>query len=364
METPSQTLPKTPSKPSIQARAPKQASAGSQALPKERRIRGGALILAILMLIVGIAIGAFGMRARYSSQEVIAAVNGVTIKKEEFFQRLQQGTTGRDVLRVMVGEKLQDQFAEKQNKRTPKEEVEARYAEVSKKPGFQETLNNEFMTPGQFKDRMRRNMDRIAVLTKDINVTDAEIQTFYKMHTDPNNPQARFYTPAGIKIAAIVTNSKSKAEKARAKIRNGASFSAVAKSDSMDTSNEKGGELDAIYQGRTKFRTVKNRQGQTMEDALFRMKVGEISDPQEWIIPGIGTSWWIVYCLDKKPAEKKDFAEVKDEARMGAGLTKSINNDIIKKVEADFVKFQKEAKVQAFWPQYQKAISIDTSSKN
>jgi parvulin-like peptidyl-prolyl isomerase len=94
-----------------------------------------------------------------------------------------------------------------------------------------------------------------------------------------------------------------------------------------------------------------------MEDALFRMKVGDVSDPAKY--EGF---WWVIRCVDKQPAQKRAFAEVKDEAHMGVALTKGLPSNL-KKVEEDFVKFQKESNVQAFWPQYKGAVTIGSVKK-
>jgi len=64
----------------------------------------------------------------------------------------------------------------------------------------------------------------------------------------------------------------------------------------------------------------------------------------------------VIRMLDRSAASTQPFSQVKEEARMGATLTKALPGTSAK-VQADFERFQKSAAINAFWAQYQDVVS-------
>lgn len=327
------------------AATPRQAAAGTQAAAK----KSSPLLIwgvALLALLIGLVIGVFGMRARYHAKEVVFSVNGATVDKNTFFDRLQRAA-GAPVARALVAEQLQLQFAEKEGVLPTDEEVEARFQELAKRKNFKENLQRQGLTEEQFKSNLKLQMAQTNVLTKGVKVTDAEIREFYHQNTNPKNPNARFYMPETVQLAVIVTRTEEDAKKALADLNRGIAWATVVKNYSLDDSKENDGVLPPTVRGRTRASTIPG-----LEDAVFGMKVGDRIGPRQF-----AGAWWIIRCLDKRPAQTLPFEEVKTECEIGAKLVKA-GPETAKKVETRFAEFQKNAEVKAFWPQYSEVIKI------
>jgi foldase protein PrsA len=324
------------------AATPRAAAASAQAGRKSSPL----LIwgVALLALFIGLVIGVFGMRARYNAKEVVFSVNGVTVDKNTFFDRLQRAA-GVPVARALVGEQLQLQFAEKEGVLPTDEEVEARFQELAKRKNFKENLQRQGLTEEQFKSNLKLTMAQANVLTKGVKVTEAEIREFYRRNSDPKNPTARFYLPETVQLAVIVTRTEEDARKALADLNRGIAWSTVVKNYSLDDSKENDGVLPPTVRGRTRASTIPG-----LEDAVFGMKVGDRIGPRQF-----AGGWWIIRCLDKRPAQKIPFQEVRTECEVGAKLVKA-GPETVRKVEAKFAEFQKNAEIKAFWPQYAEAV--------
>jgi parvulin-like peptidyl-prolyl isomerase len=307
-----------------------------------------AILLILLSLLLGLVIGAWGMRTRYQQREkeVIVSVNGQNITKNMFYRRLELAA-GPDVIRAMVREQLIMQFARENRLLPGKEEVEKQYAELSKDPNFAQNLAQTGQTPDEFKNALRIRLAQAAVINQGVTVTDEEIQKYYQRNIDPKNPQAAFYTPEMARVAVIVTATQEDAKKALEAIRDGEAFDKVAQKHSVDISKKNGGLMPPVYRGRSNLTKVPG-----MEDAIFRMKIGEQIGPVKY-----ANAWWIIRCLDKRAAETRSLEKVREEARLGATLAKGLPANA-ENVEKKFEEYQNKAKVQAFWPQYREIVKI------
>jgi peptidyl-prolyl cis-trans isomerase C len=98
-------------------------------------------------------------------------------------------------------------------------------------------------------------------------VSDAELRAYY----DKNRTE--LVTPARVKARHIVVKTRAEADRVRKQITSGADFAKVAAEVSLEPSTrEKGGELGWVPRG------VMTR---PFEDAIFALKVGQISEPIE-----------------------------------------------------------------------------------
>lgn len=304
------------------------------------------LLLALVCLVGGIAIGAFIMRQRYNARQVVLAVNGAVITKDDFVRRMERNN-GVASLQQLVAEELQMQFARKMGAAPTDAEVNARYAEAAKNPDFLRGLAAVRISPEEFKRNLRLNMAKAAVVNKDVTVTEAEIKKFYQDNIDKKNPDARFYTPETAQIAVIVTTTQAEANKALSELREGRSWSEVVSKYSDDRSKSNEGVLPPFQRGRTKARNVPG-----LEETIFSMKIGSQLGPKRF-----QNAWWIIRCLDRKPEVTQPFEKVKEEARTGAMLMKGLPSKA-KQIESDFADFQRKANIQIFWPQYRGAINL------
>jgi parvulin-like peptidyl-prolyl isomerase len=89
-----------------------------------------------------------------------------------------------------------------------------------------------------------------------------------------------------------------------------------------------------------------------LEETLFKMKVGEMTTPQQF-----SGKWWIIRCLDHTRARVQPFEEVADESRIGAMVAKglAVNEQ---QIRAGFAEFQRNANLQVFYPQYADIVNL------
>ena len=163
-------------------------------------------------------------------------------------------------------------------------------------------------------------------VTGKIKVTDAEIATFYKA-----NP-TQFGTAASRDVRHILVNNKKLADTIETKLKNGASFAALAKKYSKDPGSAKvGGKLTI-----TKGQTVPE-----FDKEAFALKTNELSPP---IHTQYG--WHIIQALSAvKPATTKPLASVKAQisqqllqSKRTAAMTKWL--DDVKKSFAKQISYQ------------------------
>lgn len=299
---------------------------------------------AALALLIGFGAGVLIMRHRHEGQNVVAAVNGVQITKDQVFARL-LSAAGQPVVHQMVQEELQLQFAAKKGLSPTDAQVEAKYQMLRKDPRFMPALLASGMSLDDYKRSLRVKLAQANVLTDKVTVSDAEVRDFYKAQSDPRNPQAQFYKPATVTLRIIATANPKTAQTALTEL-NASPFELVAAEFSIDPSKDAGGLISPLQQGHSPL-----SQNPALESALFNMKIGQLYGPVSF-----NRAWWIFRCEDKSPPKAVPFDSVKDEARLGAALVKGtkLNGPAIKKKFEDFTR---SSSLQAFWTQYQRAVT-------
>lgn len=298
-------------------------------------------------LVAGLALGALIMhkRAAAREKEVVVSVNGVNITRDQFYRRLELAA-GETVIRNMVGEQMQMQFAQKRGATPTEAEVAAQYAKVAAQPSVKQNLARG-VSPDEIKQGLRVSLARNALLTHGVSVTEADIRRFYRNNTDKKNPQARYYSPETIQVAAIAAANEKEANQALGDLSHGIAFNTVVEHYSRAQNKRNGGLMPPITRGRALKGDIAG-----MDDALFNMKIGQQIGPRKF-----AGFWWIIRCVDKKPEVVVPFEKVRDECKMGAMLTKALPTTT-SKVDEAYVEFQKSSQIQAFWPQYKQAVSL------
>jgi foldase protein PrsA len=301
---------------------------------------------AVLALLIGFGAGILISRHRQEGRKVVAAVNGVQITQDQLFLRLQEAA-GQPVVRRMVQEELQLQYAAKRGLAPTDAQVEARYETLRKDPGFLPALAASGISLADYKHSLRVKLALSNVLTDKVSVSDAEVQQFYNAQSDPHNPQAQFYKPATVTLRVIATPSQ-KAAQAAMREMNAANtpFELVAAEFSVDSSKNAGGLLAPLQRGRSPL-----SRAPALEAALFNLKVGQMYGPVSF-----NRGWWIFRCEDKTLGQAVPFASVKEEARLGAAIVKGTKLNG-RAVEKDFQNFWGHSNLQAFWPQYERAVT-------
>ncbi len=294
------------------------------------------LTVAIISICIGIGIGALISRQRAKSRDVIMAINGNIITKDDFFAQMERAA-GQQVMRKMINDELYVQFAKQKGVAPSESEILKAYK------GLNTASDKKSDVPSPEVHRtLQVSLSEAAVINKGVTVTDAEVRHFYDQNIDSKNSKALYYHPSSMRIAVIVTSSEAKCNAALSEMAKGMSFGEAAKKYSEDSSKTNGGLLPPILrttQGSPKI--------PELENAVFGLKVGGQLGPQKF-----AGKWWIIHSLDKKQEMTQPFDKVKEQSRMGALLAKGLPQNA-KQTQKDFADFQKKANIQAFWKQYE-----------
>jgi foldase protein PrsA len=184
------------------------------------------------------------------------------------------------------------------------EQIKKTYYKGNEKK-FNAALKQQGITLDQFEQfELRPNLlgqKLQAKVTSNVKVSDAAALKYY------NANKSTFTTPKTREVRHILVNSKSLADTIETKLKNGASFAALAKKYSKDTgSAAQGGKLCVAHGGTSGACT------QTVppfDKAAFSLKTNEISQPVKSVY-----GYHIIQALGAvKPAHTQTFAEVKSQ---------------------------------------------------
>jgi foldase protein PrsA len=184
------------------------------------------------------------------------------------------------------------------------ETIKKTYYQGSEKK-FDDALKKDDITLAQLEQfELRPNLlgqKLQSKVTANINVSDAAAQKYY------NANKTSFTTPKTREVRHILVNSKSLAQDLYTRLKNGASFAALAKKYSKDTgSAAQGGKLCVAHGGQSGAcqQTVP-----PFDKAAFSLKTNELSQP---VHSQFG--WHLIQPLGAvKPAHTQTFAEVKSQ---------------------------------------------------
>lgn len=285
----------------------------------------------------------------------VAAVNGQDIARDkfnrEYKQTLERYQKARHDVQPALRERLKDnivrrlvdaelirQQAEKMQVVIPPAELDQKWEEHKKRYGSEEAFKAFLERAGTSAEDVREQFESnllrekvFAKVSEDVTVDPAEVKKFYD-----ENP-ARYDEPEQVKASHIllrvqpVATAEEKAAKEKkakeilAKAKKG-DFEALAKEFGEDPTKDRGGDLGYF----TKGRMVK-----AFEDAVWKMKVGQVSDLVETQF-----GFHIIKKTDHKKARKKPFAEVKDSIERS--LAARQRNQAIRDALA---KWKEEAKI-------------------
>jgi foldase protein PrsA len=164
---------------------------------------------------------------------------------------------------------------------------------------FEDALQKEGLTLEQAREEIRDRIIQEKIfesVTKDVEVTEAEIKDYYEKN------KAQFTQPASREVRHIILKTKAKADEVRAELQDGASFAALAKEFSQDTSTkDKGGKLPV-----TKGSTVAS-----FDKTAFQLEKGELSAPVKTQF-----GWHLIEALSPvKPEKVTPLEDVKDSIK-------------------------------------------------
>lgn len=339
------------------------------------RSRTSNLVSAILLFCLTLGVGC---NRGKTSADVLAKVNGrkiVTAEVEKYYKNQtagapqqpteEQATSLRlSILRELIDQEIMMQRAEKLGLLATDEEVERKLNEV-KAPytaeQFDKRLQERNISVDDFKRDLRRSLTVEKVLNKEIttkiNVTDADVSSYYNAHKPEFNliePQYHlaqvFVTPAPQQVRNLKNDKAQNDADARKKVQqllnrldSGEDFATVAMNYSEDPETaSNGGDL-----GFTPQSGLQRTDPQTRE-AVLRLKPGQYSsvivvgNPQTKQVIG----YRIVKLISKEPAGQRELNDPRVQQAIRDQLRER-REQLLKAAYYDVIRDQ--AKVENFY---------------
>jgi peptidyl-prolyl cis-trans isomerase C len=264
------------------------------------------LAVAAIALMIAFPAG-IGTRTATAQERVIAKVNGKTITDTDM--RLAEAEIGNDLgslpeatkRRVLVEFLIENQL-------------------------FADAAEGQKLGSGQsFDERMqywRRRALRDAYFDKSVReaISDADARKFYDGQVGGMKPDEE------VRARHILVDSKDKAREIYEKIAHGSDFAQLARENSKDPgSKDQGGELGFFTRG---------QMVPQFEEAAFKLKKGEVSDPVESQF-----GWHIIRVDDRRQRAAPAFETVKDRvvASMIHKKAQQIATDLRGKAQIEYI---------------------------
>jgi foldase protein PrsA len=321
-----------------------------------------ALVAAPALLLAGCGGGGGAL----SAQDV-ATVDGQPITIADFNKELRleqrmakaskqsfpkQGTSAyaqrkQQIVQLLVEQKAYEIKARQAGIKVTDKQVQASLDSLRKsryggsEKAFEKAMNNAGVTRAEVEDAARFSLLVDALKQKidaSVSVSPAEIKTYYEQH------KSSFVQPESRQLAHILVKTKAQAESIYAQLEKGASFSALAKKYSTDTTSAKtGGKLVGCC---TKGQLVS-----AFEKVAYALKTGQISKPVHTTY-----GWHIIKALSPvKPAHLTPFSD--EQSAIRAQLLQSRQSEAETKWQTDFTSWM--AKVT----KYQQGYAPTTTSQ-
>lgn len=194
-----------------------------------------------LILVVGIIVG-WGVSTvifSLTKDKTVALVDGTPIKQSELYQVMKNQIGGK-VIQEEIDHIIIEKTAQKYGIKVSDQELETALnqeidQEFHSKEAFLKSLAETNTTFTEAKAQLRWIMLFDLIATKDIQVSDTELQQFYQKH------QGEFLQPEKRRVREIVVKTRDEAENVRKELLNGADFGQLVQEKSIGLDRDKGG---------------------------------------------------------------------------------------------------------------------------
>ncbi|EGV16669.1 peptidylprolyl isomerase [Thiocapsa marina] len=233
----------------------------------------------------------------------------------------------------LIRSELLFQLAKDQNIPDLDRQVEEQFALIKSRSPSEEEWNDALakkgITPDGLHEQLKRGLMINAFVQNEvvskIEITDAQLKAVYDEHPESfSQPESMRASHVLIGVDADAgaeekENAKRKADEILEKVKSGADFAELAKSESTCPSAAQGGDLGEFGRGQMVA---------PFENAAFALKSGDLSEVVETQF-----GYHIIKATDKKPAAVVPFEEVK--VRIEKQLkTQQVQRDLMAKIEA------------------------------
>ncbi len=238
--------------------------------------------------------------------QVLAEVNGKKITSADFNREVKNLP---EYLRALAS--------------TPQGRKEMLDSLVVRELALQEATKSGLDKGPEIEEKLRELKKRLIVDTflkkkveSDAQISDADLKKFYDQNLD------KFKADAQIRASHILVKNEKEARDILTQLKGGASFEALAKKYSVDSSSTKGGDLG--WFGKRAMVPV-------FEQAAMALKEGQVSD-----VVKSDFGFHIIKLTGKRPAGTRPFDEVKDQIK--AALLPSKQQEIFMKIKEELKK--------------------------
>ncbi|PSS74861.1 SurA N-terminal domain-containing protein [Shewanella algae] len=252
---------------------------------------------------------AFQTEGKFDNDRFEAILRQLGYQQAAFRESMRVDMTRRQLISALIGSEFVLNGEAESLAKLQGQTRDIRYLLVDAEPFLgQATVTEEEAksfydtNPAQFERPEMVSLEYVELNAKDlvygIKVSDELAKTYYDEHQNQYQT-AEKRLAAHILIDASTDNAEAKAEDIHKQLENGADFAALAKSDSQDTSGEKGGELGWFEPG---------VMDPAFDEALFALNKGDISK-----VVKTPFGFHIIKLLDIQSGQTAPFAEVKDK---------------------------------------------------
>lgn len=278
------------------------------------------------ILLSSIIIILFSVSA-YADDAVVAKVNGAAFTKKdleaEVDRLIPQNTFHRNVpqekrkfyydkaIEAIVNRELQYQDAVAKGMEIDKEKVNAQMEKIRKKFKSPEEYKSALEKEGITEEKVRAQVEKEMLVqnmvakkvTEASKISEKDLKEYYEKNA------SKFKQPENVKLRLISTKDEKKAQDILARIKAGEDFGDLAYKMSEDNYRVKSGDIGYMHKGRML---------PEIEEAAFKLKVGEMSD-----LIKAENNWYIIKLEDKKPEHQLSFEETKDKLKKELETTRA-----------------------------------------
>jgi foldase protein PrsA len=234
------------------------------------------------------------------NEEAVATIGKVPISKQEWLNELED-RYGKDVLKEMIDQKVIEEMAEKNKITVSNQEVERefRLLQATFHSFNQKSNTNE----KKRKEQIRSSLLLEELLTKDVEVSDEELTSYYEKNND------LFHVPDAFHLSHIVVKTLEEAEQTKEELAQGSNFSTLAMERSIEEfSANEGGDIGYISEGDERY-------PQEYIEAASKLDIKAYSDPLE-----VEQGYAVIKLEGKISGHNYAFDEVKEQIRRQIAL--------------------------------------------
>lgn len=210
----------------------------------QRRLKTKPILILIAILFVGnlmwlIAWLIPSKETEQGGAEQVAAVDGEVITKQRWMAYM-ESHYGKETLQTLVNEAVVEKAASKYKIKVSEAEVDMELA-LMRSAQDQYDTTMQYLTNDQLRQKLRSQLLLEKVLTRDVIVEEKDTKDFYAKNKSLFNIATTYRTNL------IVVSSKSEAESVLKELKNGSSFSVLAREHSLDSASASlGGDIGFV----------------------------------------------------------------------------------------------------------------------